>query len=149
MDVTVAAQGPDSGDQLRSLGQWLRNDQELRGRVGDREAPVAPGALGPVLDALEVALGPGGAATAFATGVIAWLRSRRGEVRIKVTLPGRRSLELTARRVAGLDAEALRRQVAELADLVNQGQDGADGDTGADDSGGDTVDGSGGRRELT
>ena len=67
-----------------------------------------------------------GAATAFATGVVAWLRSRRGEVHITVTLPDRRSLELTAKRVAGLDAAALRRQVADLVGLVSQGEDEAE-----------------------
>ncbi len=119
MDVRLDAEGPEAADLLRSLHGWLRDDQSLRGRLGLRERPPDPGALGPVVDAVVVALGPGGAATALATGVIAWLRGRRGEVRMKVTLEDGRSLELTARRVAGLDAAALRQQTADLAALLN------------------------------
>ncbi|EPH45005.1 hypothetical protein ABT390_04095 [Streptomyces aurantiacus] len=115
MDVEVITEGPDASDELRSLQAWLGDVQELRGRVSDRERPPEPGTLGPALDALLVTVGPGGAATALAAAVIAWLRTRRGEVRIKVTLPGRRSLELTAKGVSGLDAESLRRQVADVA----------------------------------
>ncbi|MBK3575628.1 hypothetical protein JHN63_17760 [Streptomyces sp. MBT65] len=78
-----------------------------------------------MLEALTVALGPGAAATALATTVIAWLRTRRSEIRIKVSLPDRRSLEVSARNVADLDAAALRQQVADVAALLGaQGQQG-------------------------
>ncbi|MFD8838494.1 effector-associated constant component EACC1 [Streptomyces griseofuscus] len=123
MDVRVDAEGPDAADRLRSLYGWLSDDQLLRGRLGLRERPPEPGTLGPVLEAVLVALGPGGAATALATGVIAWLRNRRGDVRLKVTLEDGRSLELTGKRVAGLDAAALRRQAADLAALLGQGDE--------------------------
>ncbi|MHA6765571.1 effector-associated constant component EACC1 [Streptacidiphilus sp. PAMC 29251] len=118
MDIVVAAECPDAGDQLRSLYEWLAEVQQLRGRVDLSETPPEPGTLGPVLDALTVALGPGGAATAFATGLIAWLRSRRGDVHIKVTLPDRSSLELTAKRVSDLDTTALQQQVDHMAALL-------------------------------
>lgn len=126
MDVAVIAEGSDRGDQLRSLRRWLLDSQELRGRVEGVERPPETGALGPVLDALAVALGPAGAVTAFATGLIAWLRTRRGEVTIKVTLPDGSSLELTAKRVSGLDSGALQRQVTDLADLLTPRQRNAD-----------------------
>ncbi len=121
----MIAEGPDAADQLRSLHEWLTDVQELRGAVSMREGPPKPGTLGPVLDALAVALGPAGAATAFATAVIAWLRTRRGEVRIKVTLTDGRSVELTATKVAHLDAAALEQQVVLVADMLSQGRDGA------------------------
>ncbi|MER5362780.1 hypothetical protein [Streptomyces sp. NPDC002785] len=122
MDVKVIAEGLDSGNQLRLLRDWLTDAQELRGRVDGVERPPETGTLGPVLDALSVALGPAGAASAFATGLIAWLRTRRGDVHIKVTLPDRSSLELTAKRVSGLDADALQQQVSEVADLLSRQQ---------------------------
>ncbi|TXJ70719.1 hypothetical protein E2C11_34400 [Streptomyces lavendulae] len=60
---------------------------------------------------------------------------------MKVTLEDGRSLELTARRVAGLDATALRQQTADLADLLN-GEGGTepnrDGGTGLESSGRDS-----------
>ncbi|MFD8807227.1 hypothetical protein [Streptomyces sp. NPDC059597] len=139
MDVRLDAEGPEAADLLRSLREWLSDDPSLRGRLGLRERPPDPGTLGPVLEAVVVALGPGGAATALATGVIAWLRSRRGEVRMKVTLENGRSLELTAKRVAALDAAALRQQAADLAALLSgDGTAVLDGD----DPGGDAALGS-------
>ncbi|MGZ2356500.1 hypothetical protein LRE75_07315 [Streptomyces sp. 372A] len=110
--------GIDSGDQLRSLGGWLGEGEGLRGRVALLEGPPAPGTLGPLAEAVSVALGPGGAATAVATAIISWLRTRRANVKIKVTLPDRGSLELTAAGVSDLDAEALRRQVSALSALL-------------------------------
>ncbi|WP_031084685.1 effector-associated constant component EACC1 [Streptomyces sp. NRRL WC-3549] len=127
MDAAVIAKGPDAGDQLRSLREWLTDAPELRGRVGAVERPPQPGTLGPVLETLAVALGPAGAVTAFATGLVAWLRTRRGDVHIKVTLPDRSSLELTAERVSGLDAGTVQQQVKDLADLLNRQQGEADG----------------------
>src|SRR4051812_25781683 len=107
-----------AADELRSLHAWLTDVDELRGRVGCEESPPEKGTLGPLLEALTVALGPGGAATALATTVIAWLRTRRSEIHIKVTLPDRRSLELSATNVAALDGAALRQQVADVAALL-------------------------------
>lgn len=132
MDVRVLADGQDAADQLRSLQEWLVGVEELRGRVEADEAPPPPDKLGPVLEALVVALGPGGAVTAFSAAVLAWLRTRRGDVRIKLTLPGHRSLELTARRVSGLDAEALRRQVADMTDALSTEGEGAEATERAD-----------------
>ncbi|MFD7323205.1 hypothetical protein ACFV9D_19255 [Streptomyces sp. NPDC059875] len=126
MDIAVIAEGPDGGDRLRSLHEWLADVEELRGRVDGRERPPEAGTLGPVLEALTVALGPAGAATAFATGLVAWLRTRRGDVHIKVTVPDRGSVELTAKRVAELDADTLRQQVADVIDLVDRREDGSE-----------------------
>jgi hypothetical protein len=125
VNAAVIAEGPDAVDQLRSLHEWLADVQELRGAVRLREGSPRPGTLGPVLEALAVALGPAGAATAFATAVIAWLRTRRGEVRIKVTLTDGRSVELTAKNVSSLDAAALQEQVVLIADMLSQGRTGA------------------------
>ncbi|WP_369369116.1 hypothetical protein AB5L52_45400 (plasmid) [Streptomyces sp. CG4] len=116
--MTLNTDGPKAADELRSLHAWLTDIDELRGRVGCKESPPEKGTLGPLLEALTVALGPGAAATALATTVIAWLRARRSEIHIKVTLPDRRSLELSARNVADLDAAALRQQVADVAVLL-------------------------------
>ncbi|GAB2944910.1 hypothetical protein ACFMQL_33350 [Nonomuraea fastidiosa] len=126
MDVTVIAEGSDRGDLLRSLRDWLSDAPELRGRIDGVERPPEPGTLGPLLEALSVALGPAGAVTAFVTGLVAWLRTRRGEVSIKVTLPDGTSLELTAKRVAGLDSTALQQQVTDVAALLKQHQRNAD-----------------------
>ncbi|WSA35870.1 hypothetical protein OIE14_29575 [Micromonospora peucetia] len=84
----------------------LVHHDELRGRIARRERPPDPGTQGLVLDALVVALGPAGVVIAPATTAIAWLCTRRREVRIKVTFADSRSAELTARNVSNLDAAA-------------------------------------------
>ncbi|MFH9371302.1 hypothetical protein ACH4K8_37195 [Streptomyces anulatus] len=118
----MSADGLDGADKLRSLNEWLGDVQQFRGRIRLAERPPEPGTLGPVLDALVVTLGPAGAATAFATATIAWLRTRRGELRIKVTLADRRSLELTAKNVSDLDSAALQQQVDHIVTMLEQGQ---------------------------
>ncbi|WP_410657581.1 effector-associated constant component EACC1 [Amycolatopsis sp. lyj-112] len=123
VDALVTAEAQDVADELRSLHGWLTDVQELKGAVGLRESPPPSGALGPLLDALVVALGPAGAATAFATTVIAWLRLRRGDVHIKVTLDDGRSAELSATKVSELDTAALERQVKQLAEMLGAALD--------------------------
>jgi hypothetical protein len=92
---------------LRDLHAWLLDEPELRGRVRLREAPIAPGELGPAADALQLVLGAGGGAATAASVIIAWLRSRSGEVTVKLTR-GDETLEVTAKGVKGLDPVALR-----------------------------------------
>lgn len=122
VNVAVSAAGPDAADQLRSLHEWLRDVDELRGRVSQQETPPPSDALGPVLDAVALAVTPG-TATAVAAAVIAWLRSRQGDVSIKITLPEEKSIELSAQRVTGLNAEALQKQVSEVAALLSETDD--------------------------
>ncbi|WP_063832353.1 effector-associated constant component EACC1 [Streptomyces novaecaesareae] len=115
MDVTLTAAGGQEADELRSLRTWLTDVDELRGRVTSVESPPVPGTLGPVLDALAVALGPGGVATALATAVISWIRQRRGEVTLKISRPDGASVEISGKRVQGLDDRTIR---ALLADAI-------------------------------
>jgi hypothetical protein len=126
VDAVVSAEGSDAADQLRSLHEWLADVDELRGRVSLKEGPPKPGTLGPVLDALAVALGSGGAASAFATAAIAWLRNQRGDVCTKVAPSDGQSVELTAKRVSNLDAAALQQQVVQVANMLRQGKDGTE-----------------------
>ncbi|AUI59587.1 hypothetical protein B1H26_18440 [Amycolatopsis sp. BJA-103] len=118
MDLVAKVEGPEAGDELRSLHEWLGENEELRGRVRLSERPPEPGTLGPVLDALVVALGPAGAATAIAATVLGWLRTRRSEVRVKLTLPGRRTMEIIAKNVADLDAAALQQQLGQVVAML-------------------------------
>jgi hypothetical protein len=67
VDVRVSAEGENPADELESLRDWLAETGELKGRVSGVESPSPVGALGPVLDAVLIAMGPGGAAAAFAT----------------------------------------------------------------------------------
>jgi hypothetical protein len=115
LDVRITAEDAGQGrdDALRSLLAWLRDVDELRGRVKGVESPPVTGTLGPVLDGLAVVVGPGGVATALTTAVVAWLRSRRSDVTLKVTGLDGTAVELSAKRVRLQGDQELRSLVDE------------------------------------
>ncbi|MER7674101.1 hypothetical protein ABTY61_37360 [Kitasatospora sp. NPDC096128] len=107
MDVQLTLEGSPVVGELDSLRSWLAGVPELRGRTSPVERQVA-GTMGSVMEALAVALGPGGLATGLATALFAWIRQQRAEVTVKVTRPDGTTLDLSAKRVQGLTQEALR-----------------------------------------
>ncbi|WP_440103594.1 effector-associated constant component EACC1 [Streptosporangium sp. H16] len=113
MDIVVTT---DAGaDRLRELYAWLAEEVEIRGRMRVIERPPPPGGLGPMAEGLQLALGSGGAVAALSGVVIAWLRSRPGEISVKIT-KGKNQLEVTSKGVKALTAEGvseLTRQLAE------------------------------------
>lgn len=117
--VLSVVTSPSPGDDLRALRASLVAEDDFRGRVELRESPPPPGTMGAILDALEVGLGPGGAATAVAGAVIVWLRSRRGKITVKLT-KGKESVEVAADRVRDLDAAAVHKLAGELAAALEQ-----------------------------
>jgi hypothetical protein len=136
MDVEVMTGGVASGDELLSLRTWLLDEPEFRGRVNLRETPPQPGKMGPGADALVLALASGGGAVLVATALrtlgsvlVAWLRSRTGQV------------EVTARRADGAEVTLSATQVRRLAaadvaqlldDLVSRLDPSPDGEGSAD-----------------
>jgi hypothetical protein len=126
VDVRLTVQGEDPASHLRSLQEWLAEPIELRGRVRPLERPPAPGTLGPVLDSLLVALGPGGVAGALATVVIAWIRHRQGEVTVEVTRPDGGSVKVSAANVRGMTPAQLRAQVDQVSRMLDAGSAGSD-----------------------
>jgi hypothetical protein len=99
-------------DSLRSLLRWLRREPELRGRVGITSRPPRAGEMGSVPELLTVAVGSGGAVSVLAASLRAWLaQPRRSDVKITLRGPGKRVVEVDARRVA--DVETLLRAVLE------------------------------------
>jgi Effector Associated Constant Component 1 len=127
MNAHITVAGPDAAEHLRSLQRWLADEDELRGRTRLVNAVPQPGTLGPVTDSLAIALGPGGVGTALAAGLIAWLRQRTSDVVIRARGRSGETVELSARRVRGLDS-------AQLHDLVQHVADGL-GEPGAEDTG--------------
>ncbi|MGH3833116.1 MAG: effector-associated constant component EACC1 [Pseudonocardiaceae bacterium] len=108
----------EDSDALRSLLEWLRHEDALRGRVRTAHAPVRPGEMGGLLEVLEVALGSGGAGAVLATSVSTWLsQPRRADVTLTVTADDGRHIELDARRVR--DPVVLLREVERLLAAVD------------------------------
>lgn len=114
MEVRLTVDGGAAAERLWSLRERLAEVAEFRGRVVDVESPPPPGTLGPVLDALSVAVAPGGVVAALAPVLLAWIRAQRGTVTVRITRPDGRSMEITASRVRDLHTRALRDQVDDI-----------------------------------
>ncbi|HTU76504.1 MAG TPA: hypothetical protein VMG38_23540 [Trebonia sp.] len=89
--ILLALPDGSSGDQFRSLRDWLGHDSEMRGRIGLVEGEPVPGTLASgVVEALTVGAGSGGAISVLVSGIVSWLRQlarqRRHEVPAEVTL---------------------------------------------------------------
>lgn len=78
-----------SADQMAALGQWLNQEDELRGRVHTARAPIGETELGSVTELLTVALSSGGAGTVLATSLKTWLLTRKTTAKITVRCAGR------------------------------------------------------------
>jgi len=103
MDLFISLHGDaQSPDELRSLRAWLLEEDELRGCIETRERPPDPGRLGPTLDALQIVAGP--AAGVLTASLLAWLKTRVGNVRLVLTLDHGSKVELDAKNVRALDA---------------------------------------------
>jgi hypothetical protein len=89
MDATIRVESSrDQEADLRSLCNWLRQADELRGsRVERVAAPIRPGQMGGVSDALVVALGTGGAGVVLAQSISVWLQTRVADIKVKITGP--------------------------------------------------------------
>ncbi|GHE98970.1 hypothetical protein GCM10014715_63950 [Streptomyces spiralis] len=116
--ITVA----DAPDALQSLYDWLRLEDEFRGRL--RLAPSAPGTggeMGGLLDVLTIALGSGGAGAVLARSLSTWLTHRHADVKVTVKGPDGRSVEVDAHLVRG-DVPGLIREITRLVDGTEQQQ---------------------------
>ncbi|MFC4068638.1 effector-associated constant component EACC1 [Actinoplanes subglobosus] len=92
-DVVVTATTPDGSRHQEVLGEWLRAEDALRGRVRNSMQPQTQESMGALSDGIIVAIGSGGILTALVTSLVNWLtrdKSTASEVNrpiITVTLP--------------------------------------------------------------
>ncbi|MFI9453530.1 hypothetical protein [Amycolatopsis sp. NPDC052450] len=119
MRARISCGGSDRG--ARSLMDWLRRVEELRGRVDLVAAPVPPGRMGGISDVVGIALSGGGAATVLIRSVFTWLRQRPRGTHLLVDLEetdGRKvHLELSS---ADNCDEAIRKVLTVLEDPVSE-----------------------------
>lgn len=103
----------DAFAELESLHGWLSNRPELRGTVALAQAVRNPEEMGWLSDVVTVAAGNGGAVTALAGSLATWLISRRSHIKIKITGPNGRSIEVDVKQAKGnqADVEAMLREV--------------------------------------
>ncbi len=121
----VTATGDHSADEMRSLREWLLAEEELRGRVRLEEGAPEPGTMGTLSDVLTLTLAPGGLAAVFTGAFIAWIRHRTGSADYRLIRRDGSVIEVSAQRVRGLDAAALRTQVTDLLDSLEDSGEGA------------------------
>jgi Effector Associated Constant Component 1 len=118
--VTITPGSETAADELYSLRAWLLEEDELRGRVRVVEHPPAPGKLGTLPEALTIVLGPGGVSTVVAGALIAWMRYRTSDVRLKVTGSDGSTVEVDGRRLRSLSATDVAAQLDHLRRILEE-----------------------------
>jgi hypothetical protein len=100
-EIALALPDGSSGDQWRSLRDWLGWESELRGHIELVESGAVPGTLGSgLVEALTVGVGSGGAVTVLISAIVSWLRQLGGRgrqlvpVEVTMTLPQGGSLTI-------------------------------------------------------
>lgn len=102
-NATVSVDGTE--DDLRALANWLRDEEDLRGRVKLESAPIEDGHMGPVLDAVVVVLTSATAGTLIRAVKDFLIASRNAKkVMLKLTAQDGRKLELTCGSAEEADA---------------------------------------------
>lgn len=102
--VQVRVEGDRQETELRSLHDWLRQEPAARrARVSLLEQPPPPGAMGSLLDVLQLVTGNGWSAASFVVSVMAWRQTRPRPPRTTVRRGG---VEVTL--AEGTEAEVQR-----------------------------------------
>jgi hypothetical protein len=86
VDSGIISVGLPETDDLRLLANWLRDEEELRGRVSLVDQPAQPGHMGGMADVVQVAVGSGGAVTALVLSLFNWLRHREANERVTMRI---------------------------------------------------------------
>jgi membrane-associated two-gene conflict system component 1 (EACC1) len=83
-------------EELRSLANWLRDEDDLRGRVGLSAAPIQEGHMGGAFEAITAVL-TGTTVNTLITAIKDWSLAKRavGNVTLKLKSGSGRELELT------------------------------------------------------
>jgi hypothetical protein len=125
--IDLRADSPADETVLEDLGNWLKNEFELRGTVRRKLTLPEPGTMGAVTDLLTVALASGGAVTVLAASLGVWFaQPRRSDVRLRITTAAGEKIEVDAKRVRDVEAllqAVLAREAGAL--LPAEGDDGA------------------------
>lgn len=114
--ITVA----DDPNALQSLTDWLRHEDELRGRMQLESSGSGTGEeMGGLIDVLTIAMGSGGAGAVLARALSTWLTQRNADVKVTVRGPDGRSVEVDAR-LHREDVPGLMREIRQLVDAPEQ-----------------------------
>lgn len=104
MTVSITLDGAD--EKLRSLANWLRDEDDLRGRVRVSRAPIPDEHMGAALDAIVVILTSATMGTMF-TSVKDWLVAKGAAEKVTLTLRSETGREIDLTCSSAADVETL------------------------------------------
>lgn len=107
-------------DGARSLAQWLRSEDALRGRVRLANCATQPSDMGGILDAVTIAIGSGGAATVFVQSLFAWLGQRKNNMSVRLQLISPNGQEMTLHLTSVHEPDAVIDKVLEYVRITTQ-----------------------------
>jgi hypothetical protein len=111
--VSLSLRVDDATDGVEDLGQWLRQEPELRGLVQLVRRPPEPGAMGSLAEVLVAVGGAGGVLVVLAESLKVWLnRPRHAGVKLRIR-HGRCREEITITARNGDEVEAILRRLLE------------------------------------
>jgi hypothetical protein len=117
LQFVLSVSGADWMADLAEIDKWLADEPELRRAIVPRHRPPGPGELGPVADALAVAVGGGGTLTVLARSLKTFLSQPRGQrIELKITRPDGSVLKVTVEGARNLS-------VQDLAELIRAAHD--------------------------
>ena len=136
MDIRITVDGETSESLILDLESWLREQVGEWALVNVTEADVEPGALGPLVDSIQLVLGSAGTISSIASVIIAWLQYRKDDVTATLKTPGQHSpAHVSARQAADSSSAATDELIAWLEEAwrLESGGD-SEGEDGDDDA---------------
>lgn len=115
--VAIRVDAPEENDEeIRRLARWLRDEDDLRGRVDLRNEPLQQGQMGGLTEAVVVAVSGGGVATVLVNSLFTWLTTRRDASKVTLAVESASGKKLELACGSPDDAERLLRTLREVLD---------------------------------
>lgn len=92
--------------EIRKLARWLRDEDELRGRVRLESAPIEQGHMGGAVEAVVVVV-TSGAASVFVRSLFDWLARRNEAAKVALTFESDDGSKIDLECGSAADAEKL------------------------------------------
>jgi Effector Associated Constant Component 1 len=101
----------DAEEEIRRLARWLRDEDELRGRVALANAPIQQGEMGGAVEAVLVTLAVG-TGPVFVRSLFDWLARRKSADKVALTVESANGHKLSLECGSSVDAEKLLKALA-------------------------------------
>lgn len=129
MDICITVEGETSESLILDLESWLREQVGEWALVNVTEGEVEPGALGPLVDSVQLILSSAGTISSIASVIVAWLQYRKDDVRATFKTRGQHSpAHVSARQAADSSLAATDELIGWLEEAWRLESEGEDGD---------------------